>query len=197
MEEKKGCRGNRVDDEEQKGAIEKELEGAIVAGKAPSFEVIGYNQQNRRMRTKKSVRVQLSFNLVLLLDGRLIEVTAKQTLRRRTKNGRAFDGRLGSVDLMERALRGAILRRWPKIRSYLKQMRISDYSAVAADYNQSHHVRPTFRVICHEGSAPRAVTLEGVDTIDTTFDALVIVFHWLSWRLLRRLRGEERKNGKR
>jgi len=190
-EGKEGCLGDEAED----GTIEKELAGAIAAGKAPQFEVIDFWQSNRRTRTKRSVRNQLGFDLVLLLDGRLIEITAQQTLRKRVKNGHAFVGRLGSVDLMECTLRRAILRRWPKFRPYLERVRIDDYSAVTAACKQSHHVRATFRVICREGAAPRAVTLEGVDTIDTTFNALAMIFHWLSWRLLRRLRGEQRKNG--
>lgn len=194
MEGEEGCREVGTE-EEQNNIIEEELAGAIAAGKAPQFEVVKCNLQNSYARTRRGTASRLHLELVLLLDGRLIVITDRQAVKTRVKNGHAFDGRLGSVDLLERAFRRALQRRWPKVGQYLKEMRIGSYSVFAADYAQSHHVRVTFRTSCYERQALRTVVREGVDTLGVTRDALATIFHWVAWRLLRRLRGEQRKNG--
>lgn len=194
MEEKKGCRGNRVDDEEQKGAIEKELEGAIVAGKAPQFEVVRFEVTNGWIDRDSS---RLKIDLALILDGELIEVLDERVLRESPKNGHAFDGELGSIDLLKCSLHAALYKRWPEMGEYLEEVRVVGYNAFESELDQSHHVQISFKVACRKDGALHPVTSEGVDTIGKTRLILITIYHWVAWRLLRRLRGEERKNGKR
>lgn len=177
--------------------LEKELLGAIAAGKAPRFEVFVFDFRKQRRVCEGQVEGSFQVSLGMLLDGQLVEVAEEQKLTRCEKKGDGFEGRIGSVDLMERALRKALLNRWPQIRWHLRQTRIVSYSATALDYQHSHRVQVTFGVVCRDDQAPRILVREGVDTLGVTFDSLTTIYHWVAWRLLRRLRGEKRGNGKR
>lgn len=194
MEGEEGCREVGTD-EEQNSTIEKELAGAIAAGKAPQFEVARCRLVNDYVREGETARTKLELYFILLADGRLVEIVDEQILEDCVKNGHAFDGRLGSVDLLERVFRTALKNRWPEIEQYLANVEVKSYWVFAADYNQSHHVQVTFRVSCNGGQTVHAVKCEGTDTIRETHGALTTIFHWVAWRLLRRLRGEQRKNG--
>jgi hypothetical protein len=191
MDKTEGCQGVRAE-EEQKDVIERELAGAIAAGKAPQFKVVRFEANNGWVDESSS---RLKIDLALLLDGQLVQVLDERVIEERPKNGHAFDGRLGSIDVMEGALRRALQERWPEIRQYLEEVKIVSYCAFTADYAQSHHVQVTFKIIYGKGEAPRAVVREGVDTIGKTRYTLVTIFRWLAWRLLRRLRGEKRERG--
>ncbi len=191
MEGKEGCQGVRAE-EERNDVIGRELAGAIAAGKAPQFGVVRFRVHNDWIDANSSL---LKIDLALILDGELVEILDERVVEERAKNGHAFDGRLGSIDLMERALRGALQKRWPEIKRHLDEVQIVSYCAFTADYAKSHHVQVTFKVACGKGYALRPVVREGVDTIGKTRHTLVVIFHWLAWRLLRRLRGEQRKNG--
>jgi hypothetical protein len=190
-EEKEGCQGGWVK-EGQNDAISRELAGAMAAGKAPQFEVVRFEANNGWVDESSS---RIKIDLALILDGQLVQVLDERVIEERPKNGAAFDGRLGSIDVMECALRRALQERWPEIRQYLEKVEIVSYCAFTADYKQSHHVQVTFKIICDKDETPRAVVREGVDTIGKTRYTLVTIFRWLAWRLLRRLRGEKRARG--
>ncbi|MBI5071282.1 hypothetical protein HZB93_00045 [Candidatus Falkowbacteria bacterium] len=178
-----------------KNSLERELAGAIAAGKAPQFEVLSFGFHKQRRVDDGKVASCFRIEISTLLDGQVVEIADEQAVSQRVKNGAAFEGRLGSVDLMERALRKALIKRWPEIEQHLGCVRIVGYSVFAVDYEHSHHVQVTFKVTCREGKEPHTVTREGVDTLGVTFDSLVTIYHWVAWRLLRRLRGERRENG--
>lgn len=188
--------GPEVEEFGSDNPIERELAGAIAAGKAPQFEVARCRLVNDYTRgDNHPAHTKLELYFILLADGRLVEIADEQMLEDCVKNGHAFDGRLGSVDLLERVFRSALKNRWPEIEQYLADVEVKSYWVFAADYNQSHHVQVTFGVSCNGGRTVHRVKCEGVDTIRETHGALATIFHWVAWRLLRRLRGEQRRNG--
>ena len=189
MEEegKEGCRGVEVED----GTIEKELAGAVAAGKAPSFRVVTFKVDNHWINESSS---WLKLHLILSLDGQLVEIVDERVVEEREKNGHAYDGELGSVDLIRCALHGAVRQRWPEIEQYLEEVRIVGYCAFESELDRSHHVQVSFKVACGKDEALRPVTSEGVDTIGRTRLTLIKIYRWVVWRFLRRLRGEQRKN---
>jgi hypothetical protein len=183
--------------------IERELGEATAAGKAPQFEVQGFDFHNCRWGMgageKKQGEKRLRVALSLLLDDQPIIHVKEQTVKQ-ARRGIAYEGKMGSVDVMETALREAIVLRWPELGSELAKIRTASYAvhAVGAAEGdiEEHHVQVHFRVIVEGCREPCVVSREGVDTISSTFDALLMIYHWFVWRVLRRLRGEARKNGK-
>lgn len=184
--------GPEVEESGISNTIVQELAGAIAAGTAPQFHVVTFKADNHWVDETSS---WLRVHLVLLLDGQLVEIVDERVVKEREKNGRAYDGELGSVDVMRCALRGALQRRWPEIAQYLEEVRVEGYCAFESELDRSHHIQISFKVACSQDEPLRPVTNEGVDTIGKTRLALIKTYHWIAWRLLRRLRGEERKNG--
>ncbi len=187
----------------QDGRIERELAEAIAAGKAPQFEVQSYDLHNRywSMGQGKERRGEkrLHMTLSLVLDSQPIIHIKEQTVAKRTKRGIAYEGKMGTVDIMETVLREAIVLRWPEIGPELAKIKTASYAvhAVGAsrgDSQEEHHVQVHFRVVADGCQETCVVSGEGVDSIGITFDALTTVYHWFVWRTLRRLRGEARKS---
>ncbi len=177
--------------------LEKELSGAIAAGKAPQFEVFSFDFHKQRRVCNGKVVSYFQVTIAALLDKQVIEVIDGQTISRCEKIESTFDGRLGSVDLIERALRQILLKRWPQIGWHLKQVRIVGYSAIAIDYERGPRVQVTLGVVYRGNQTPRIVVREGVDTLGVAFDSLVTIYHLVAWRILRRLRVEMRKGSER
>jgi len=183
--------------------IERELKEAIAAGKAPQFDIQSYDLHNRYRSMGQGDGRQgekrLHMTLSLILDSQPVIHFKEQTVAKRAKRGIAYDGRMGSVDIMETVLREAIVLRWPEIGPELTKIRTASYAvhAVGAtqdDNHEEHHIQVHFRVIVDGCQEPCVVSREGVDSIGLTFEALVTIYHWFVWRVLRRLRGEARKS---
>ncbi len=184
--------GPEGEESETNNTIEKELAGAIAAGRAPQFHVVTFKVDNHWIDECSS---WVKVHLVLSLDDQLVEIVDERVIKDREKNGHAYDGELGSVDVVRCALHEAVRRRWPEIEQYLEEVRVVGYCAFESEFDRSHHVQISFKVSCSKDKPLRPVTSEGVDTIGKTRLALIKTYHWIAWRLLRRLRGEERKNG--
>lgn len=184
--------------------IERELAGAVAAGKAPQFHVQSRNSQNSEWTMgegeEKRGEDRLSITLALLLDGKTIIHTKEQTVKQ-VPRGLAYEGKMGSVDIMETVLREAIVLRWPELGPELAKIRTDSYAVHAigarrADNSEEHHVQVHFRVWVDGCREPYPISRAGVDTVKITFYALVDVYRWFVWRTLRRLRGEARKREK-
>lgn len=186
----------------QDSRIERELAAAIVAGKAPQFEIQSRDFHNTEwsMGQAGSGRGEsrLQMTVSLLLDGQPIIHSREQAVRFE-KKGIAYEGRMGSVDIMETVLREAIVQRWPEIGPELAKIKTTSYAvhalgAADGDSRDEHHVQVHLRVVFEGCSEPCSISREGVDSVGVTFSALVTVYHWFVWRTLRRLRGEARRN---
>lgn len=168
-----------------------ELESAIECGKAPEFQVVSYQTVNGGNLEGEP---QITVKLVLLLDGQQVEKTAGQQVSR-TRRIHGFGGRLGTIDLIERAYREALAERWPEIRELLNEFNTPGYSVVAMGLStgpegSEHHVQVSMQVM--NGRTHGGIVNEGVDTIQEVVRTYKTAFHWLAWRLLRRVRGEAR-----
>jgi len=182
--------------------IERELGEAIEAGKAPQFEVQSRDFHNSFWSMgegdAKRGESRLQMTVSLLLDGQPI-VHAREQAVRQSKRGIAYEGRMGSIDIMETTLREAIVLRWPEIGPELAKIKTASYAvhavgAAQSDSREEHHIQVHFRVVVDGCQEPCIISREGVDSIGLTFEALVTVYHWFIWRVLRRLRGEARKS---
>lgn len=180
--------------------IEKMLADAVASGEAPQVEVRSYDLHNcywsmgygDSRRGEKRLRMTVS----LLLDGQPIIHSKEQTVQP-TKRGIVYEGRLGSVDIMETVLREALVLRWPEIGPALTKIKTTSYAvhAVGAENDNcdEHHVQVHLRAIVDGCDVTCVVSREGVDSIGLTFDVLVTIYHWYVWRVFRRLRGEKRR----
>lgn len=181
--------------------IDRELAEAIRTGKAPQFEVQSFDFHNslwtmgsgKQKQGEKRLRMTLS----LLLDGQSI-IHAKEQTVNKSRRGLAYEGRMGSVDIMETALREAIVLRWPEMGLELVKIKTGSYAvhAIGATHDDGRedcHVQVHLRVIVEGCQEACVVSREGVDSIGITLDALLTIYHWFSWRALRRLRGEARE----
>ena len=198
MEGKRGCLGGEDVDRVvvvkalEVEAVKRELEEAVALGEAPKLEGVKFEVTNHWVDEKKS---WLRTHLRLILDGQLVEVVDERVIEEKEKNGHAYDGELGSFDLMKGVLGEALRKRWPEIEQYLNEVRVEGYCAFESEFDRSHHIQISFKVAFNKDEALRPVKSEGVDTIGKTRLTLITIYHLVAWRLLRRLRGEKRARG--
>ncbi len=173
--------------EVQQVEILKELDRVETAGKLPEFKLLKYLAENSStLDNAPHIRVKVW----TMLGGRRIIVT-NSTHAHRTKNGLAYNGRLGTFDLLEGALRVAIVKRWPKLENGLKEFSTPSYAVHAIGDESSHVVRVIAKVKNHRTCG--GVVCKGVDTFQTTLRAMCLIYHWVLWRLLRREKGCNRR----
>jgi hypothetical protein len=177
--------------------IQEQLKAVIAKGKAPEFRVMDYHVHNGgNLEAGPSISVTLR----LLLEGQEVTKTVSQQVCRVPGNGTSgFSGRLGTIDLVENAFREALSERWPKIGRLLEGFETPGYSVMAMGAHMGpcgneHHVKVVMQV--KNGQSHGGVVEEGVDTIQEVVRVYQTVFHWLAWRLLRRVRGQERARRK-
>ena len=168
-----------------------ELESAIRSGKAPEFEVMSYQTVNGGDLEGEP---QITVELVLVLDGQQVKKNVGRQVSR-TRHVHGYIGRLGTIDLIERAYREALAERWPEIKDLLLEFNTPGYSVVAMGLSSGpegseHHVQVSMQVV--NGRSHGGIVNEGVDTIQEVVRTYKMAFHWLAWRLLRRMRGEAR-----
>lgn len=167
--------------------IREELSRVAAAGKLPQFELMKYLTENSGgLEDAPRIKVKVW----MLLKGRRIIIT-NSTHARRIKKGSAYDGRLGTVDLLEGALRAAIVKRWPELESGLNEFLTSSYAVHAIGDESSHIVRVIAKVENHRTCG--GVACKGVDTFQTTLRAMCMIYNWVVWRLLRREKGRKRR----
>jgi hypothetical protein len=167
-----------------------ELSRAVEAKKAPVFKLLSYSFLNRK---EKEGYYRIKIDLRLLLDGQEIEVSKEQVKKKEEEikvEKHAFNGKLGSFDLIESAFQEAIQKRWPKL-SFLK--RTESYAVHALSNDSSYQVQVLLGIKNDRGTSRYVVKLIGIDTVATTIEGLTLIYHWLTWRGLRRLRGKERQ----
>lgn len=138
--------------------------------------------------------------LTLSLEGQRIIITRQRTYRTASqkidsddKDPVTYNGRLGSIDLIEEAIKAAIAQRWPQLAQYIDNVKTTDYAVHAIGNLETHNVSVHLQVSITNGKVIKGrISKVGSDSIDISFQALMTIYNWVAWKLLRRINGEEK-----
>jgi hypothetical protein len=170
--------------------ISRQLAGVRGSGKAPEFEILDFSLYIGGDSEIQKFR----FSLVILIDGEKIEVIEEDECcpGSSPKKGSGFRGKIDSVNMMDRAFRRAILKRYPEL-TIIEEFCFSSYVVHAVDTSGvGHHVQVVMGLENHKGRW--TLRLVGSDISQLTLKGFHNIYHWMLWRLLRRQRGEARRS---
>lgn len=187
--------------------VEAELQKALQTGEAPAFDVRYDLRYSGKYKSPKSDATQRQNNQILMFVDMKIDGEDGENgsfcvrLQRQVRNrpmAASYSGRLGTIDIFEKALEKTLLKKWPKFNPYINKLKITHYAVHALGDLKKHQVQVILRVaLKNNGDSGKRVirgtiVKEGYDALGLTFEGLLIIYNWFAWRILRRINGEKR-----